>query len=189
MYRINKVSLKPIPELRVCYLTWRCRLSLISTNYLRTCALSFTMPLDLSEMTLEEVLRSYSSVKRHRIRCKKEIANLLLLLTTQYFSTSEVRINDCLEKLEKYMHKLTDIAEYTPRSFAPSSQWPPTMSAPINAQNPGLTPALLSLRTSLPLLLVALLPTPSSNTRTPLLPLPAAFRAVPLPTRGQPLFP
>ena len=70
------------------------------------------MPLDLSQMTLEEVLRSYSSVKGHRTRCEKEIANLLQLLTAQCSSISEEQVNDRLEKQEKYSHKLTDIAEY-----------------------------------------------------------------------------
>ena len=70
------------------------------------------MPMDLSEMALEEVLRSYSSIKGHHTRCEKEIANLLQLLNTQYSSTSEEWINDRLEKLEKYTHKLSDITEY-----------------------------------------------------------------------------
>ena len=33
----------------------------------------YTMPMELSEMTLEEVLRSYSSIKGHRTRCKKKL--------------------------------------------------------------------------------------------------------------------
>ena len=70
------------------------------------------MPLELSELTLEEALRSYSSVKGHRTRCKKEIGNLLELLKAQYSATSEKRINDRLEKLEKHTHRLSDIAEY-----------------------------------------------------------------------------
>ena len=70
------------------------------------------MPLDLSELTLEEALRSYSSVKGHRTRVKKEIGNLLRLLATNYSSTSEERVNDRLEKLEKHTHRLSDIAEY-----------------------------------------------------------------------------
>ena len=70
------------------------------------------MPLELSEMTLEEVLHSYSSIKGHRTRCGKEIGNLLQLLNNQYSSTSEERINDRLEKLEKHTHKLSDIAKY-----------------------------------------------------------------------------
>ena len=70
------------------------------------------MLLDFSEMTLEEVLRSYSSVKGHRTRCKKEIVNLLALLNTQYLSTSESRVNDRLERLEKHTHKLSDITNY-----------------------------------------------------------------------------
>ena len=70
------------------------------------------MPLELSEMTLEEVLHSYSSIKGHRTRCEREIGNLLELLTAQYSSTSEDRINDRLEKLEKRTHKLINIAPY-----------------------------------------------------------------------------
>ena len=70
------------------------------------------MPMDFSEMTLEEVLCSYSSVKGHHTRCEKEIVNLHQLLNTQYSSTSEERINDRLEKLEKYTHKLSDITDY-----------------------------------------------------------------------------
>ena len=61
------------------------------------------MPMELSEMTLEEVLRSYLSVKGHRTRCEKEIDNLLGLLSAQYSSTSEERVNDRLEKLERHM--------------------------------------------------------------------------------------
>ena len=59
------------------------------------------MPIELSEMTLEAVLRTVSSVKGHRTRCEKEIDNLLGLLGVQYSSTSEERINDRLEKLER----------------------------------------------------------------------------------------
>ena len=70
------------------------------------------MPLELSDLTLEEALRSYSSVKGHRRRVEKEIGNLLRLLKDQYSSTSEERINDRLEKLEKHIHRLSDIAEY-----------------------------------------------------------------------------
>ena len=73
---------------------------------------TFEMPLELSEMTLEEFLRSYSFIKRHCTQCEKEISNLLQLLNTQYSSTSEERINDRLEKLEKYTHRLSDITEY-----------------------------------------------------------------------------
>ena len=68
--------------------------------------------MELSDMTLEEVLRSYSSVKGHRTRCEREIANLLELLHAQYSSASELRINDRLEKLEKHSHRLLNIAEY-----------------------------------------------------------------------------
>ena len=63
-------------------------------------------------MTLEAVLRSYSSVKRHRTRCEKEIDNLLGLLSVQYSSTSEERINDHLEKLEQHTLRLSDIKDY-----------------------------------------------------------------------------
>ena len=37
---------------------------------------------------------------------------LLTLLKDQYSATSEERINDRLEKLEKHTHRLSDIAEY-----------------------------------------------------------------------------
>ena len=67
------------------------------------------MPLELSELTLEEALRSYSSVKGHRTRVEKEIGNLVRLLTATY---SEDRLNDRLEKLQTYTHRLSDIAEY-----------------------------------------------------------------------------
>ena len=60
------------------------------------------MPLELSEHTLEEALRSYSSVKGHRSWVEKD----------QYSATSEERINDRLEKLKKHTHRLSDIAEY-----------------------------------------------------------------------------
>ena len=36
--------------------------------------------MDFSEMTLEEVLRAYSSVKGHRTRCKREINSLIDML-------------------------------------------------------------------------------------------------------------
>ena len=51
-------------------------------------------------------------MKGHRARVEKEIANLLRLLTTNYSATSEERLNDRLEKLEKHTHRLLDIAEY-----------------------------------------------------------------------------
>ena len=70
------------------------------------------MPLELSEMTPEEVLRSHSSVKGHRTRYEKEIANLLQLCNTQHSLTSEDRINDRLERVEKHTHKLSDITDY-----------------------------------------------------------------------------
>ena len=53
-----------------------------------------------------------SSVKGHRTRVEREIGNLLHLLKDQYSATSEDRINDRLEKLEKHTHRLSDIAEY-----------------------------------------------------------------------------
>ena len=70
------------------------------------------MPLEHSELTLEEAHRSYSSVKGHRTRVEKEIGNLLCLLANNYSATSEERVNDRLEKLEKHTHRLSDIAEY-----------------------------------------------------------------------------
>ena len=62
--------------------------------------------LELSELTLEEALRSYSSVKGHRTRVEREIGNLLRLLKDQYSATSDDRINDRLEKLEKHSQAL-----------------------------------------------------------------------------------
>ena len=50
--------------------------------------------MDYSEMTLEEVLRTYSSVKRHRTRCEREINSLIDLLKAQYLAPSEVRVNE-----------------------------------------------------------------------------------------------
>ena len=70
------------------------------------------MPLELSELTLEEALRSYSSVKGHSTRVEREIGNRLRLLSATYSAPSESRLNDTLEKLQKYTHKLSDIAEY-----------------------------------------------------------------------------
>ena len=70
------------------------------------------MPLELSEMSLEEALRSYSSVKGHRTRVEQEIGNLLRLLSATYSSPSETRLNESLEKLQKHTHRLSDIAEY-----------------------------------------------------------------------------
>ena len=68
------------------------------------------MPLELSELTLEEALRSNSSIKGHRTRVEKEIGNLLRLLSATYSITSEDRLNDTLEKLQTYTHRLSDIA-------------------------------------------------------------------------------
>ena len=70
------------------------------------------MTLELSELTLEEALRSYSSVKGHRTRVEREIGNLLRLLKDQYSATSKERLNVRLEKLKKHTHRLSDIAEY-----------------------------------------------------------------------------
>ena len=58
------------------------------------------MALELSELTLEEALRFFSSVKGHHTRVEREIGNLLRLLKDQYSATSEDRINDRLEKLD-----------------------------------------------------------------------------------------
>ena len=70
------------------------------------------MPIELSEMSLEEALRSYSSVKGHRTRVEREIGNLLRLLSATYSSPSENRLNASLEKLQTHTHRLSDIAEY-----------------------------------------------------------------------------
>ena len=61
---------------------------------------------------MEEVLRSYSSTKGHRTRCEKEINHLLGLLRNQYSFTSEERINNRLEKLERYTLRLSNIKDY-----------------------------------------------------------------------------
>ena len=55
------------------------------------------MPVELSEMTLEEALRSYTSVKGHRTRVEREIGNLLRLLAATYSAPSENRLNESLE--------------------------------------------------------------------------------------------
>ena len=68
------------------------------------------MPVELSEMTLEEALRSYSSVKGHRTRVEREIGNLLRLLSATYSAPSENRLNESLEKLQTHTHRLSDIA-------------------------------------------------------------------------------
>ena len=86
------------------------------------------MPLELSEMSLEEALRSYSSVKGHRTRVEREIGNLLRLLSATYSSPSETRLNEFLEKLQKHTHRLSDIAEYlvplnTLRHVTTSRRW------------------------------------------------------------------
>ena len=70
------------------------------------------MPIELSEMSLEEALRSYSSVKGHRTRVEREIGNLLRLLSATYSAPSENRLNASLEKLQTHTHRLSDIAEY-----------------------------------------------------------------------------
>ena len=70
--------------------------------------------MDFSEMTLEEVLRTYSSIKGHRTRCERKINSLIEMLKVQYSAPSEVRVNDHLEKLEKHTHNMSDItAKYT----------------------------------------------------------------------------
>ena len=63
-------------------------------------------------MTLEEVLRTYNSVKGHRSRCERESNSLIEMLKVQYSAPSEVRVKDRLEKLEKYTHKLSGIMDY-----------------------------------------------------------------------------
>ena len=68
--------------------------------------------MDFSNITLAKILRIYSSVKGHRMRCECEIQSLLEMLKVQYSAPSEVRINDRLEKLEKHTHKLSDITDY-----------------------------------------------------------------------------
>ena len=68
--------------------------------------------MDYSEMTLEEVLRTYSSVKDYRTRCVREINSLIDLLKVQYSAPSEVCINDRLERLEKNTHQLKGITDY-----------------------------------------------------------------------------
>ena len=70
------------------------------------------MPLDFTKMTLGEVLHSYSSVKGHHTSCEKETVKLLVLLNTQYSSSSETRVNDHLENLEKHALWLSDITGY-----------------------------------------------------------------------------
>ena len=70
------------------------------------------MPYNLSEMTLEETLRSYSSIKGHRTRVEREIGNLLRLLSATYSAPSETRLNEALEKLQNHTHRLSDIADY-----------------------------------------------------------------------------
>ena len=67
---------------------------------------SLVTTMDYSEMTLEEVLRTYSSVKGYRTRCEREINSLIDLLKAQYSAPSEVRVNDQLERLEKHTHKI-----------------------------------------------------------------------------------
>ena len=70
------------------------------------------MPIELSEMSLEAVLRTYSSVKGHRTRCEREIENLLALWPIRYSSVSEERIKERLENLEKHTLRLADIKDY-----------------------------------------------------------------------------
>ena len=55
------------------------------------------MPIELLKMTLEAVLRTYSSVKGHRTICEREIENLFALLGVRYSSVSEERIKDRLK--------------------------------------------------------------------------------------------
>ena len=63
-------------------------------------------------MSLEAVLRTYSSVKGHRTRCEREIENLLALSTTRYSSVSEDRLKERLESLEKHTLRLSEINDY-----------------------------------------------------------------------------
>ena len=81
------------------------------------------MALPLSEMTLEEALRSYSSVKGHRTRVEREIGKLLRLLKDQYSATSEERLNDRIDKLEKHIGFRTLLSI----SFLSSMQKPVTI--------------------------------------------------------------
>ena len=53
-------------------------------------------------MTLEEALRSYTSVKGHRTRVEREIGNLLQLLAATYSAPSENKLNESLEKLQTH---------------------------------------------------------------------------------------
>ena len=75
-------------------------------------AVEFWSGVEAEEMTLEAVLRTYSSVKGHRTRCEKEIDYLLALLSARYSSISEERIKDCLENLERHTLRLADIKDY-----------------------------------------------------------------------------
>ena len=63
-------------------------------------------------MSIAEILRTYSSIKGHRTRVERKIQSLLDMLKVQYSAPSEVRVNDRLEKLEKYTHRLSDITDY-----------------------------------------------------------------------------
>ena len=63
-------------------------------------------------MSLEAVLRTYSSVKGHRTRCEREIENLLALLAVRYSSVLEDLIKEHLENLEKHTLRLADIKDY-----------------------------------------------------------------------------
>ena len=63
-------------------------------------------------MSIAEILRTYSSIKGHCTRIEREIQSLLDMLKVQYSAPSEVRVNDRLEKLEKYTHRLSDISDY-----------------------------------------------------------------------------
>ena len=64
-----------------------------------------TSTMDFSEMTLEEVMRTYSSVKGHRTRCEREINSLIEMLKVQYSAPSEVRVKPSAElKPKKFSH-------------------------------------------------------------------------------------
>ena len=78
--------------------------------------------MDLAEMTTEDVLCSYYLVKSHRTRVEREINSLLELLHAQYSATSELHLNDRLEKLERHTHKLLDISEYLVRIKYPKAR-------------------------------------------------------------------
>ena len=59
---------------------------------------SLAITMDYSEMTLEEVLRTYSSVKGHRTRSEREINSLFELFIRAYYDAGSIGSLQCTQQ-------------------------------------------------------------------------------------------